>query len=60
MRSRSGVTTPVDEVCPIVYVDGVRIQVRDRGVVTITVAHLVIGGDVEGRQHALGVGIAEG
>jgi putative transposase len=50
---------PVDEVYPIVYVDGLRIKVRDKGAVTIKVAHLVIGVDVEGRKHALGVWIAE-
>jgi putative transposase len=50
---------PVDEVYPIVYVDGIRIQVRDQGAVTVKVAHLVIGIDVEGRKHALGVWIAE-
>ena len=50
---------PVDEVYPIVYIDGIRIRVRDKGAVTVTVAHLVIGVDVEGRKHALGVWIAE-
>lgn len=50
---------PVDEVYPIVYVDGIRIQVRDKGAVTVKVAHLVIGVDVEGRKHALGCWIAE-
>ncbi len=50
---------PVDEVYPIVYVDGLRIKVRDRGAVTIKTAYLVIGVDVEGRKHALGCWIAE-
>jgi putative transposase len=50
---------PVDDVYPIVYVDGLRIKVRDKGAVTIKVAHLVIGVDVEGRKHALGCWIAE-
>lgn len=50
---------PVDEVYPIVYVDGIRVKVRDKGAVTVKVAHLVIGVDVEGRKHALGVWIAE-
>lgn len=50
---------PVDEVYPIVYVDGIRIRVRDKGAVTVKVAHLVIGVDVEGRKQALGVWIAE-
>jgi putative transposase len=46
---------PVDEVYPIVYVDGIRIKVRDKGAVTVKVAYLVIGIDTEGRKHALGV-----
>jgi putative transposase len=50
---------PVDEVYPIVYVDGIRIKVRDKGAVTVKVAYLVIGIDTEGRKHALGVWIAE-
>jgi putative transposase len=50
---------PVDEVYPIVYIDGIRLRVRDKGAVTVKVAHLVIGVDVEGRKHALGVWIAE-
>ena len=50
---------PVDEVYPIVYVDGIRLQIRDKGAVTVKVAHLVIGVDVEGRKHALGCWIAE-
>lgn len=50
---------PVDEVYPIVYVDGIRIKVRDKGAVTTKVAHLVVGIDVEGRKHALGLWIAE-
>ena len=50
---------PVDEVYPTVYIDGIRIRVRDKGAVTVKVAHLVIGVDIEGRKHALGVWIAE-
>jgi transposase-like protein len=51
---------PVDEVYPSVYVDGIRIQVRDKGAVMVKVAYLVIGIDTEGRKHALGIWIAEG
>src|SRR3954467_15929517 len=50
---------PVDEVYPIVYIDGIRIKVRDKGAVTIKTAHLVIGVDVDGRKHALGCFSAE-
>ena len=49
---------PVDEVYPIVYVDGIWIKVRTRGAVTIKSAHLVIGVNVDGRKHALGCWIA--
>lgn len=50
---------PVDEVYPIVYIDGIRIKVRDKGAVTIKTAYLVIGVDIDGRKHALGCWIAE-
>lgn len=50
---------PVDEVYPIVYVDGIRIKVRDKGAVTVKTAHLVVGVDVDGRKHSLGCWIAE-
>jgi putative transposase len=40
---------PVDEVYPIVYIDGLRIKVRDKGAVTIKVAHL---GRGRGRRRA--------
>jgi len=46
---------PVDEVYPIVYVDAIRVRVRDQGAVTVKAAHLVVGVDVEGRTHVLGV-----
>jgi putative transposase len=50
---------PVDEVYPIVYVDGIRLKIKDNGLVTVKVAHLVIGVDVEGRKQALGIWIAD-
>jgi len=50
---------PLDEVYPIVYVDGIRIRVKDNGVVTAKVAYLVIGVDTDGRKHALGCWIAD-
>lgn len=53
---------PVDEVYPIVFVDGLRIKVRDGGAVTNKVAHLVVGVDVDGYKHVLGIWVqaAEG
>ena len=50
---------PVDEVYPIVYVDAIRVRVRDKGAVTMKAAHLAVGVDVEGRKHVLGIWIAE-
>jgi putative transposase len=50
---------PVDEVYPIVYVDGIRMKIKDNGLVVTKVAYLVIGVDVEGRKHALGCWIAD-
>jgi putative transposase len=42
---------PTDEVYPIVYVDAIRVRVRDKGAVTLKAAYLVVGVDVEGRKH---------
>jgi putative transposase len=50
---------PVDEVYPIVYVDGLRLKIKDNGLVVTKVAYLVIGVDVEGRKQALGCWIAD-
>ncbi|MGH3501006.1 MAG: IS256 family transposase [Nocardioidaceae bacterium] len=44
---------------PILYVDGIRIRVKDNGVVTTKVAYLAIGVDVEGHKHALGAWICD-
>jgi transposase-like protein len=40
-----------------VYVDGIRIKVRDKGAVAIKTAHLVIGVDVEGRKTVSHLGL---
>jgi len=50
---------PLDEVYPILYVDGIRIRVKDDGVVTTKTAYLAIGVDVDGRKHALGCWIQD-
>lgn len=50
---------PLDEMYPILYVDGLRLRVKDKGVVTSKVAYLAVGVDVEGRKHALGLWIAD-
>ena len=50
---------PLDEVYPILYIDGIRIRVKDKGVVTLKTAHLAVGVDLDGRKHALGCWIAD-
>jgi putative transposase len=50
---------PLDEVYPILYIDGLRLRIRDNGVVGTKVAYLAIGVDVEGRKHALGCWIQD-
>lgn len=50
---------PLDEVYPILYVDGIRIRVKDKGVVTTKVAYLAVGVDTDGRKHALGCWIQD-
>jgi putative transposase len=52
-------TRALDEVYPILYIDGIRLRIKDNGVVTTKVAYLAIGVDVEGRKHALGCWIQD-
>ena len=51
-------TRPLDPVYPILYIDALVIKVRDAGVVDNKAAHLVIGVDVDGFKHVLGIWIA--
>lgn len=50
---------PVDEVYPILFVDGIRIKVRDGGAVSNKVAHLVVGVDIDGFKHVLGIWVQD-
>src|SRR5918998_6141530 len=50
---------PLDEVYPILYVDGIRVKIKDNGMVSTKVASLAIGVDLEGRKHALGCWICD-
>jgi putative transposase len=52
---RSWQSRPVDEVYPIVFIDAIRIKVRDGGTVTNNAAHLVVGVDIDGYKHVLGI-----
>jgi putative transposase len=57
---RAWQSRPVEEVYPILFVDGIRIKVRDSGTVTNKVAHLVVGVDVDGFKHVLGIWLQAG
>jgi putative transposase len=48
---------PLDEVYPIVYIDAIRVRVRDGGAVRIKACHLAVGVDMEGRKRVLGMWI---
>lgn len=51
-------TRPLDPIYPILYIDALVIKVRDAGVVDNKAAHLVIGVDLDGYKHVLGIWIA--
>ena len=48
---------PLDEVYPIVYVDAIRLRIRDGGAVRIKACHLAVGVDVDGIKRVLGMWI---
>jgi putative transposase len=48
-------TRPVDSVYPILYIDALMVKIREGGVVDNRAAHLVVGVDVEGFKHVLGI-----
>jgi putative transposase len=50
---------PLDEVYPIIYVDAIRVRVRDGGAVRIKACHLAVGVDLEGRKRVLGLWIEQ-
>lgn len=53
---------PLDEVYPILYIDGIRLRIREGGQVRVRVGHLAVGVDLDGRKRVLGMWIesAEG
>lgn len=59
MKSCCGRRVGVDAVYPIVYIDAIVVKIREGGAVDNRAAHLVIGVDVEGFKHVLGIWIAE-
>lgn len=50
-------TRPLDPVYPIVYIDALVVKVRDGAHVVNKAAHLVIGVDLDGVKHVLGIWI---
>jgi putative transposase len=48
-------TRPLDEVYPIVYVDALMVKVRDGAHVRNKAAYLVVGVDLDGIKHVLGI-----
>jgi len=50
---------PLDEVYPIVYVDALMVKVRDGGQVRNKACYLVVGVDVEGVKHVLGIWVQQ-
>lgn len=50
---------PLDEVYPIVYIDAIRIRVRDGGAVRIKACHIAVGVDLDGRKRVLGMWIEQ-
>ena len=50
---------PLDEVYPIMYVDAIRLRIRDGGAVRIKACHLAVGVDVDGVKRVLGMWIEQ-
>lgn len=48
---------PLEEVYPILYIDAIRLRIRDGGTVRIKACHLAVGVDLEGRKRVLGMWI---
>lgn len=46
---------PLEEFYPIIYLDAIRVKVRDGGRVINKAAHLAIGVDMDGIKHVLGI-----
>ena len=50
---------PLDEFCPVLYLDAVRVKVRDNGRVPPKAAHIAIGVDMDGFKHVPGVWVQD-
>ena len=51
---------PLDIVYPLLYIDATVVKVRTDGTVINRPAYVVVGVDVEGRKHVLGVWLGQG
>lgn len=50
---------PLDEFYPVLYLDAVRVKVRDNGRVLPKAAHIAIGVDMDGFKHVLGIWVQD-
>lgn len=46
---------PLDEFYPIIYLDAIRVKIRDQGRVSNRAAHIAVGVDMDGVKHVLGI-----
>lgn len=46
---------PLEEFYPVVYLDAIRVKVRDNGHVRSKAAHIAVGVDLDGIKHVLGI-----
>ena len=51
---------PLDGCYPMLYIDAMVVKVRTNGTVINRPAYVVVGVDVDGRKHVLGVWLGEG
>lgn len=50
---------PLDEFYPVIYLDAIRVKVRDGGRVVSKAAHLAVGVDMDGLKHVLGIWVQD-
>lgn len=46
---------PLEEFYPVIYLDAIRVKIRDQGRVSNRAAHIAVGVDMEGVKHVLGI-----
>lgn len=50
---------PLEEFYPVIYLDAIRVKVRDQGRVRSKAAHIAVGVDMEGIKHVLGIWVQD-